>query len=134
MAKESMIKSVDTIILLVNDIDMSVSFYKDALGLSLKFKSPGWAEIVVGDIHLALHRKSSELTDKSDALSTIGVSINFEVENIDRILAHLDKRNIDIVGQVKEYEFGRYFFVTDPDGYIVGFREYRLEQTAEASS
>jgi len=133
MTKPSIIKSVDTIILLVNDIDASIDFYQEALGLSLIFKSPGWAEIIVGEIHLALHKKSPELTEHPDALSTIGVSINFEVTDIDKMLKRLEKRNIDIVGRVKDYEFGRYFFVTDPDGYIVGFREYNLQEASKAT-
>jgi len=125
--KRDSIKSVDTIILLVNDIDESVRFYRDSIGLSLKFKSPGWAEFIVGSLHIALHRKSKQLMQHQDSLSPVGVSINFEVESIDDMVRHLNRYGIELVGDVKEYEFGKYFFISDPDGYIVGFREYKSE-------
>jgi catechol 2,3-dioxygenase-like lactoylglutathione lyase family enzyme len=32
----------------VADMDRAVQFYRDTLGLSLKFQSPGWSEFVTG--------------------------------------------------------------------------------------
>jgi lactoylglutathione lyase len=129
-----MVKRIDTIILLVSDIGQSVSFYKDVIGIPLKFKSPGWAEFVIGSVHLALHRKGETLMQKSEALAAIGVSVNFEVENLDRMVTKLRSFNVEPVGGVKSYEFGRYMFVTDPDGYIVGFREYTSESVPQFHS
>ncbi len=122
-----MIKRIDTIILLVTDMDISISFYRDNLGIPLKFKSPGWAEFVLGNVHLALHRKSRNLTDNNMPFGTIGVSVNFEVNEIEDMVSRLETTGIEPVGGVKEYDFGKYFFVTDPDGYIIGFREYKPE-------
>ncbi len=122
-----MIKRVDTIILLVENIGMSVQFYRDHLGIPLKFKSPGWAEFVLNDIHLALHKKSKDMTEMNMPYGVIGVSVNFEVDDIETILSKLETAHIQPVGGIKDYDFGKYFFVTDPDGYIVGFREYKPE-------
>ena len=122
-----MIKRIDTIILLVTDINVSVDFYRDHLGIPLKFKSPGWAEFVLGDVHLALHKKNRNMLDENMPFGTIGVSVNFEVEEIDKMVSILKSTGIDPVGGMKEYDFGKYFFVTDPDGYIIGFREYKPE-------
>lgn len=123
----TLLKRVDTIILLVKDIDTSVEFYSHIVGMSLKFKSPGWAEFVLGDVHLALHRKTPELVEKQGTLSTLGISINFEISDVDEFAQKLHKLSVDPIGGIKDYEFGRYFFVNDPDGYIVGFREYKPE-------
>ena len=127
----SMVKRIDTIILLVDDIEESVRFYKEDIGISLKFKSPGWAEFVIGDIHLALHRKNNELIEQGNAVGAVGVSVNFEVADIDRLASRLKSHDIEPIGGVKDYEFGRYFFITDPNGYIIGFREYREEYSQE---
>lgn len=129
--EEHLVKRVDTIILLVDDIGRSARFYKDVLGLHLKFKSPGWAEFVLGDVHLALHRKSKEMIQKADAIASVGVSVNFEVLDIEAIASSLMSRGCDPIGGIKDYDFGRYFFVTDPDGYIVGFREYKPEYSPQ---
>jgi len=40
----------------VPDMDRVVRFYRDTLGLPLKFEPPGWSEFVTGDVTLALHQ------------------------------------------------------------------------------
>ena len=132
--RKSVIKRIDTIILLVKSIDKSVRFYKEKIGLPLRFKSPGWAEFVIGDVHLALHRKDGEPATNDVSMPAVGISVNLEVDDIDEMLIRLASHGIDSVGGVKDYEFGRYFFITDPDGYIVGFREYKKEYSAQLPS
>ncbi len=42
-------------IVFVSDMARSVAFYRDQLGLPLKFESPGWSEFATGGATLALH-------------------------------------------------------------------------------
>ena len=42
----------------VADMDRAVAFYRDTLGLTLKFASPGWSEFATGATTLALHPAS----------------------------------------------------------------------------
>ena len=44
----------------VADMDRAVKFYRDAIGLSLKFQSPGWSEFSTGETTLALHPASEK--------------------------------------------------------------------------
>ena len=44
----------------VADMDRAVAFYRDTLGLTLKFASPGWSEFATGETTLALHPSSDE--------------------------------------------------------------------------
>src|SRR5436305_10321854 len=44
----------------VADMDQAVAFYRDTLGLELKFNSPFWSEFATGDTTLALHPASAE--------------------------------------------------------------------------
>ena len=43
----------------VGDMSRAVAFYRDVVGLSLKFESPHWSEFSTGDTTLALHPASS---------------------------------------------------------------------------
>ena len=45
----------------VADMDKAVAFYRDTLGLTLRFQSPEWSEFDTGPTTLALH-KASEAT------------------------------------------------------------------------
>ena len=42
----------------VADMDRAVRFYRDVLGLPLKFQSPSWSEFSTGETSLALHPAS----------------------------------------------------------------------------
>ena len=44
----------------VADMDRAVAFYRDNLGLALKFASPHWSEFATGETTLALHPASPE--------------------------------------------------------------------------
>src|SRR5204862_2674664 len=44
----------------VADMDEAVAFYRDKLGLELKFASPFWSEFATGETTLALHPASAE--------------------------------------------------------------------------
>lgn len=44
----------------VTDMDEGVRFYRDTLGLPLKFQSPSWSEFDTGGTTLALHPASAE--------------------------------------------------------------------------
>jgi catechol 2,3-dioxygenase-like lactoylglutathione lyase family enzyme len=59
----------------VADMDKATAFYRDTLGLTVKFASPFWSEFDTGDVTLALHPAS----DKNPAG---GVEIGFTTENL----------------------------------------------------
>jgi predicted enzyme related to lactoylglutathione lyase len=44
----------------VADMNRAVKFYRDVIGLPLKFESPGWSEFATGDTTLALHPASQK--------------------------------------------------------------------------
>jgi len=48
------------VIKFVADMDKTVKFYRDVLGLQLKFESPGWSEFATGETNLALHPASEQ--------------------------------------------------------------------------
>ena len=41
--------------LMAQDMSRAMAFYRDALGLAVKFESPGWTELTFGDSIVALH-------------------------------------------------------------------------------
>lgn len=48
------------IIEFVTDMDRAVAFYRDAVGLPLKFQSPEWSEFATRETTLALHPASAK--------------------------------------------------------------------------
>src|SRR6202030_713876 len=54
------IMKLNYVIEFVADMDRAVNFYRDVLGLSLKFQSPGWSEFSTGETSLGLHPTSEK--------------------------------------------------------------------------
>src|SRR5579872_5786273 len=54
------LKQLDYVIVYVSNMQRSLAFYRDTLGLTLKFTSPGWTEFVTGTTTIALHVVGSQ--------------------------------------------------------------------------
>ena len=48
------------VIKFVSEMALAISFYRDSLGLALKFESPEWSEFVTGETIMALHKASDK--------------------------------------------------------------------------
>ncbi len=48
------------VIKFVGDMNRAVKFYRDVLGMTLKFESPEWSEFATGETTLALHPASEK--------------------------------------------------------------------------
>ena len=64
------------VIKFVAEMDKAVKFYRDVLGLKIKFESPGWSEFVTGETTLALH-------PASDKNSAGRVELGFTVPDVE---------------------------------------------------
>src|SRR6516225_6622989 len=64
----------------VADMDQALAFYRDVMGLSVRFATPEWSEFDTGDVTLALHPAS----EKNPAG---GVEIGFSTENLSQLYA-----------------------------------------------
>ena len=64
----------------VDDMDRAVAFYRDTLGLTLRFASPHWSEFDTGAVTLALHPSS----ERNPAGST---QVGFTTPDLEAIYA-----------------------------------------------
>src|SRR5712691_7008349 len=55
-----MANKLSYVIKFVSDMDRAVSFYRDTLGLALKFESPGRSEFLTGETTLGLHAADAD--------------------------------------------------------------------------
>ena len=83
----------------VNDMDRAVAFYRDKLGLEVKFHSPGWSEFATGETTLALHVAS----DSHPAGSS---SLGFGVESVDAFYDAAARDGVEFTSEPIE-TFGR---------------------------
>jgi lactoylglutathione lyase len=119
---------VDYIMVNVSDMSRSVAFYRDILGLSLKFESPGWSEFQTGATTLALHQIRARVAGLGPAPAepVAGTcSIGFSVEDLDATHRELSARGAPFALAPTEQanEGIRLAVCADPDGLAISFAE-----------
>jgi catechol 2,3-dioxygenase-like lactoylglutathione lyase family enzyme len=124
-----MFSKVDYIMVRVSDMRRSVAFYRDTLGLPLKFESPGWSEFATGATTLALHASAPPAAGSqaaNPAAPAAGTcAVGFSVPDLNRTYAELcDRGACFVVPPTEQPREGiRLAVCTDPDGLTISFAE-----------
>jgi lactoylglutathione lyase len=103
-------------IVFVSDMQRAVFFYRDVLGLPLKFESPGWTEFATDGATLALHA--------SEAANPPGqCRPGLSVRNLDEFHQKMVERNVPCVQEPKEMFGAKIAQYVDPDGLSISVGE-----------
>jgi lactoylglutathione lyase len=105
--------SLAYIIVFVSDMKRSVAFYRDQLGLKLRFASPGWSEFETGGTILALHPAGP---NNKAGTSEIGVT----VQDLNAFYEARKAAGISFSGPPKPQTYGSPLTeMHDPDGAVI---------------
>ncbi len=121
-------RKVGTVILLVSDLDASMKYYKDILGLPIKTKSPDWVEFFNRDTTLALH-PAKKAKDKMKA--GMGVLVGFMVSDLESTANELKEKKVKFIKEPKNESFGKHAIIEDPDGYWISIAEIKSKPSEE---
>ena len=124
-----MFKQVDYIIITVSDMMRSIRFYRDKLGLAVKFELEDWTEFQTGTTTLALHgggtpQASSTIDEQGKAYAGT-CSIGFTVDNVEKIFEDLKSKGVNFIMPPTERvgEGIKLAVCLDPDGLPISFAE-----------
>ena len=123
-----MFKQIDYTMVIVSDMKRSVQFYRDTLGIPLKFESPDWTEFETGTTTFALHGGGvqRQYQDTGDQSKTAGAcSIGFNVDDVDKTYDELKAKGVVFVmpPAQREGEGLRLAVGLDPDGLPISFAQ-----------
>jgi lactoylglutathione lyase len=118
-----MFAKIDYVMVNVSDMARSVAFYRDQLGIALRFESPGWSEFETGATQLALHGGKPGGSPAAEHAGT--ASLGFNVDDLDRVVADLEARGVRFVmpPKTQESEGIRLAVCVDPDGLPISFAQ-----------
>jgi lactoylglutathione lyase len=114
--------------IMVADMDRSVGFYTETLGMPLRFRAGNdWAEVGSPGVKIGLHptRPGAPQTQ-----STSGVSLGFEIGNIETAMDELRARGVNFPAPIVEGGAERIAHFADPDGTAL----YLFQQVKRAGS
>jgi lactoylglutathione lyase len=122
-----MFKQVDYLMIGVSDMDQSVEFYKDILGMPLKFQTNEWTEFQTGETTLALHLSNPRTgsTTAREGLVAGTLSMGFNVTDLEKTYQELKSKNVRFVMEPKmrEEEGIKLAVFLDPDGLEISIAE-----------
>ena len=118
---------VNYAIVFVSDMRRSVSFYRDVIGLPLKFESPGWTEFATDGATLALHASESPDSERDDPQHVPAGRCRpgLSVPNLDEFHKRMVENNVPCAQEPKETFGARIAQYVDPDGLGISVSEER---------
>ena len=119
------LRTLDYVIVFVSDMQRSTAFYRDLLGLPLKFSSPGWTEFVTGSTTLALHPARDATGGAVQGQSPAGqAQLGFQEEQLDAAYTWLQAQGVSLSLPPQEQpEGGKVAVLHDPDGLGITLRQ-----------
>jgi len=117
-------------IILVSDMARSVAFYRDVIGMPLKFESPGWTEFNTEGATWALHKCESSAGNSDGPKSeTAGhCRPGFQVPNLSTFHARMLGNNVPCAQEPAETFGSKIAQYIDPDGLVFSVAEAKLDE------
>lgn len=114
---------VQAIVVYVDEVDRSMRFYGEGLGLPLVYEHHGRYGYQVGASRLLLHPRGegTEVAARAPGEATgYGVELSFGVDEVDALVARLQGNGVAVEQQPQDQPWGeRDAVVRDPDGFRV---------------
>jgi lactoylglutathione lyase len=106
-------------ILLVDNMERSVAFYRDIMGMKIKMESPDWVEFVneTRSAVLALHPK------RTKSIRSPNMLVGFNVGDIENVCRELESKNVKFYKKLTQELFGKHAIIEDPDGHLISLAE-----------
>ncbi|HEV3473847.1 MAG TPA: VOC family protein, partial [Actinomycetota bacterium] len=115
-------RSVDYVILYVGDLEASISFYRDVLGVPFRFAEHGYAEFATQGTKFALFERQRlpDLIGRHTRPGGPDAEVAFLVDDVDAWAGRLRDAEVTILTGPVDRPWGhRTLHVADPDGHVV---------------
>ena len=110
--------------LLVADLNRSIEFYTKKLGFEIDFRYEDFYSGISKDgytIHLKVGKPSME--ERQNKRKNEDLDIVFSVNGIEDLYEELSNKSVEIIQSLRVMDYGKEFYLADPDGYIISFLE-----------
>lgn len=111
---ESAPLKISHIWLFVKDVQKSIQFYKNAVGLEMVETFPHGALLKAGEVLIGIHLEERELKSQPG-----GTSITLYTNNIQKDYELLRQRGVPFQTHVVKQPYGLSATFKDPDGYLL---------------
>jgi len=119
-AQEQAPPKIDHILLEVADLQKSIAFYHDLLGLEIKSQSKDFAMLQSGNVGVFLSSNHWDWDEKRsmNVRPGWGMYPHFAVIDVAATVERARKAGYKIAQDPRKYNWGTEAFLADPDGYV----------------
>ena len=115
------IKHLGSVIIAVSDLEKSVQFYSEIIGLPVKNKRGDWAELGRDGATLILHPASKPINTGTSIDN--GIVIGLVVGDIESAVQELKSKKVTTYREITSHKAGKNCIVLDPDKYMISLFE-----------
>jgi len=116
------IKKVGNVILAVKDLDKSIKFYNEIIGLPIKDQRETWVDLGTSGALLSLHPASLTAQHVGSSIEN-GISLGFIVGDLKSALEEVKTKGVKIYRDTIEKDAGKNAVILDPDEYLISLFE-----------
>ena len=127
------IKKLGNVILAVKDLDKSLEFYHEIIGLPIRNQRRTWIDLGTSGAIISLHPASLTAEHIGSSIEN-GITLGFLVGDIISAVEELKSKGIKIYREIVEREAGKNAIVLDPDDYLVSLFEPTFQDKAQQTS
>ncbi|MEX0718957.1 MAG: VOC family protein [Planctomycetaceae bacterium] len=102
-----------------DDVDAAADFYERLLGAAAVHRGDGIAVFDVGGVQVLVHEKCEPSSDAPPCEDHIA----FAVPDVDRTVRELEERGLTVEFPAREYDWGRFLYVRDPQGHLLEIQQ-----------
>ena len=124
------IKKVGNVILAVNDLDKSLQFYHEIIGLPIKKQRRSWIDLGTSGALLSLHPASLTEQHIGGSIEN-GITIGFLVGDLKSALDELRYKGVKIHRDIVTKDAGKNAVIMDPDEYLISLFEPNFEDSVQ---
>jgi len=116
------IKKVGNVILAVKDLDKSIKFYNEIIGLPIKDQRETWVDLGTSGALLSLHPASLTAQHVGSSIEN-GISLGFIVGDLKSALEEVKTKGVTVYRETIEKDAGKNAVILDPDEYLISLFE-----------
>ena len=116
------IKRISNVILAVKNMDESIKFYHEVLGMPIKNQRDNWVDLGQTGAVLSLHPAEQSEPHIGTSVQN-GVLVGLVVGDVQSAIDELKQKNVNVYRDVQEKEAGKNAIIVDPDDYMISLFE-----------
>jgi lactoylglutathione lyase len=115
------IKHLGSVIIAVSNLEKSVKFYNEIIGMPIKNKRENWVELGKQGATVILHPATTKINTGTSIEN--GIVIGLVVGDIQSAIQELKSQNVTIHRDIESHKAGTNAIVLDPDKYMISLFE-----------